>query len=367
MNPDLDADKQALLLASEELAALRTKEAEEERAAAADGAVVLPEASKELLRSTGRDPPAPAPGLAGDHAADDAADRDRDSDLVRDSAAARGEHSSDEGNHSLDLHNPTCRNSVANGFGQVIGQVLGDCIEFNSSAQLQNAVELCIPLVYGIDDLANSTLGETHGVVLDFARREVVPYAYNVTKPWYSAAASTIPGVMGPLLLQWKSNLTYGRLLPGWSRMSPLAMNTTKRWGGGSEQLCAKVYHSGWAYCPIARLNLNSHFPLPLDGEGNHVSSLDSGCPDMDMLLAHAGGTSLGAVNSTYVPLDMQVVDPRLLQKRQQELARPQDEARQPATTSTSASCPEGHCLAFIGRGFRVVPKDSGQRCHIDC
>lgn len=327
-NPELERERLAVLIADEEMRRKQREEMELARAVAADLASGLPAASQAMLAG---EPPPASPDLA-------------------------------EG--ALEVDSPFCRNTVSNGAGEVVGQLLGDCIWLNASQPLVNAVELCLPVAHG-PALNDSVLANNTGIVLDFARKEPVPEVYNTSvPPPLPGSLDPMPGKLGGPLWDWESGPLFGRLLPGGAVHVPLGLRAQLREGRSGMQLCAKVFHTGLTYCPIVRLD-DAQAPLPrlmLEG-GGEAPPLNSSCLQLDAVLSHVQEVQIqdNRTSVTYVPLDMQASDAALLQQLRAEPPRPAL-----APMAAVPRCLAGQCLALRGREFQVVSGGTAD-CALRC
>jgi len=353
-DPGLEDQRAAVLIADAEERKRQRLELEQIRAAQADASSGLPTASQAVLTDT-------PPSLDTRGATDPPA----------------------TGSSTLDLDNATCRHVVANAAGEVVGELLGDCIRLGASTPLLNAVELCLPVMYDTH-LENTPQARVTGVTFDFARKEVVPETYNTsTPPPLAESVGSVPGRLGSVLWLWASGPHYGRLQPGWALHSPLGLQASLRSGRGGVQLCAKVFEAGWTYCPIARLAGNVFAPLSNTaleeeeeggaegGAGNDGKDesegallLDSSCPGLDATLSAVQGRQVldNRTSAPYKPVDMQVSDVEALLRHSQQGAVSQSF---PVETGV-AVCPTDQCLAMRGREFWVVSKSAAD-CMLHC
>merc|ERR1711998_757963 len=82
-----------------------------------------------------------------------------------------------------DIFNGSCRSVIASTGGEIIGQLLGDCVGLEASHPLVNAVELCVPLTFSGQSLLKTEIGQYVGIVFDFARKGTVPTNYTTFLP----------------------------------------------------------------------------------------------------------------------------------------------------------------------------------------
>jgi len=340
-NPDLlEAEKAAAaaLLKAAELQAHKLREWRRQQAAAADASSELPLASQAVLLGT-------PPQLQV--------------------LAAAGEAALSAG--SLNLDNITCRSNVVSSVGEVIGEQLGDCVTLQVSQPLVNGVELCIPLAHVPMLGSSSDLGRMLGTVLDFARRQTVPFNYTAFPPQpLSDTIGTVPGQLAGKLWSWESGQRYGRLKQGWTLHTPLGLDADIRLGGGGTQMCAKVFEANWTYCPIVRLLASTSSVLPSVhvADGKMASPMDSSCLELDAVLNEVQRRQLGGgqTSATFLPMDMQISNLESLRHYQSGGAPSSLKPR----AALVVHCPPGRCLAPQGRGFAVLPAGTAG-CAIQC
>lgn len=325
MNPELIQAQQtaaALLIQDEELARKYREQERQQRAAAADAFSGLPAASRRVILKEA--PP------------------------VTPTSPPEAVHD------ALGIDDGPCRNIIINRGGEIVGQILGDCVRLDVSVPLLNSVEMCLPVTFNTTELNNTDLAQAHGLALDFARRDVVPDVYKTQTPVPVSGGGQVPGKLAPAMWEWQSDPQFGRLVPGWSWFTPLLLEAEFR--NQNTQLCAKVYEAGVTYCPIARINTSFYTMLPPPPPGTTRAPLDSACPRLDAILSgiyRVQASNLQQV-SQYIPHDMQVSDEDLSQKQNERLKR----------MRASNSCSPGTCLELQGRGF--YPSDS-QSCTVVC
>lgn len=184
-----------------------------------------------------------------------------------------------------EIFSGACRSGVTTPLGEIVGQLLGDCVTLEADADLVNGVELCVPLQFPGDVLMNTEIGQYSGIMFDFAKQGTVPTNYSMAlPPEIPKEAGEIPGEVAAALWEWPSHPEWGRLKPGVNTFRPLGLLTWKR--KDDTQLCARIMEAGWTYCPIARLNCSFYDKLPRKPGHPQFPSPDSSCPAMDAVLA---------------------------------------------------------------------------------
>lgn len=278
-------------------------------------------------------------------------------------------------NVSEGLYDGSCRHVVANAAGEVIGQLLGDCILFQSSTPIVNSVELCVPVPFvtaeTVGAFNTSAQAQLLGIDFDFAQKTVVPETYELAVPESLPGGIVVPGQLGSILWSWPENATYGRLLPGTPQLQPLGLAAVLRDSKGGKVLCSKVYGSEQTYCPIVRLKTDFYRRLWSNATGTpepnipEVFSLESSCSELDMALAsiHSLQALKKQSRAVYIPSDMQISDPSNLYKIQAN-------GLQADTTPLSQwpVCLPGYCLVRDGRGYQVVSRsEASTECTVIC
>lgn len=273
------------------------------------------------------------------------------------------------------LYNGSCRHIVANAAGEVIGQLLGDCVLFQSSTPIVNSVELCVPVPFAtaatIDAFNSSVQAQSLGIEFDFAQKTVVPETYELEVPESLPGGIVVPGQLGSILWSWPENATFGRLPPGTPQLQPLGLAAVLRDSKGGKVLCSQVYNSDWTYCPILRLKTDFYRRLWSNATGTpepniqEVFSLESTCSELDTVLAsiHSQQAQRKQSRAAYIPLDMQLSDPANIYEIQAN-------GLQTDTTPLSQwpVCLPGHCLVREGRGYQVVSRNAGSpQCAVIC
>eukprot|EP00930_Biecheleria_cincta_P033869 TRINITY_DN23441_c0_g1_i2.p1 TRINITY_DN23441_c0_g1~~TRINITY_DN23441_c0_g1_i2.p1 ORF type:complete len:2588 (-),score=365.17 TRINITY_DN23441_c0_g1_i2:2-7765(-) len=281
--------------------------------------------------------------------------------------------SSANNNAMIDVSSVTCRNVVANAAGQVIGQLLGDCVQLKATKKLENAVELCVPLTFGtnqeLEDLSNTEQAKILGLTFDFAEKTVVPDSYVTNMP--AGPSTEVPGVLAQVIWDWDDNPQFGRLPPGWAKLTPLGLEAHLTSDGvGGNRLCAKIFYVEKTYCPIVRLKSNFRDVLWKNSSGlPKVLGFDSACPVLDQLLApiqnmqaamYAGPEPRVA---PYQAIDQQVSNSSMLRERAQKGV--QTDLR---PSSQQSICLPGSCIVSTDRGFEVVTASaSGGQSILEC
>lgn len=250
-----------------------------------------------------------------------------------------------------DIFSGPCRSVIATSGGEIIGQLLGDCVGLEASAALVNGVELFMKLQFSGVELNNTIIGQYSGILFDFARKGTVPTNYSMyTPPEISAEAGEIPGEVATALWNWDSNLDWGRMKPGENTFTPLNLETWKR--KMDTELCAKVLTAGWTYCPIARLDSSFYTKLPRMPGEDEFPNPDSTCPAMDNLLApiQTEQVALGRTAAAYVELDVTVSSKGLMNDEQMYR-----DFRAQQTDLGGLGCPYGRSLVFRDDSFRCT------------
>eukprot|EP00931_Biecheleriopsis_adriatica_P060374 TRINITY_DN36256_c0_g1_i1.p1 TRINITY_DN36256_c0_g1~~TRINITY_DN36256_c0_g1_i1.p1 ORF type:complete len:2648 (-),score=427.06 TRINITY_DN36256_c0_g1_i1:64-8007(-) len=272
---------------------------------------------------------------------------------------------------TIDLSSFQCRNVIANNHGEVIGQLLGDCVHLRSSQPLENAVELCMPLTFGthqdIEAFNATEQGQSFGITFDFALKTRVPDTYSVDQPPPLDAGTQVPGRLGQVMWLWEDNPLHGRLPPGWAQLEPLNLPAELRKdGSGISRLCSQVFVSEMTYCPVVRLDTDFFKVLWTNSSGKpKVLGLDSGCPEWDRVLQNIHNTQAKTRTDVkpYQPTDQQVSDPEVLAERS---TKGQQKDLKPS--SSVPICLPGSCLVSRGRGFQVMTMEKADgRCVIQC
>eukprot|EP00747_Dinoflagellata_sp_TGD_P011811 gnl/TRDRNA2_/TRDRNA2_121103_c0_seq1.p1 gnl/TRDRNA2_/TRDRNA2_121103_c0~~gnl/TRDRNA2_/TRDRNA2_121103_c0_seq1.p1 ORF type:complete len:457 (+),score=78.01 gnl/TRDRNA2_/TRDRNA2_121103_c0_seq1:181-1371(+) len=328
--------RMAQMIASEEVLRERAERAARENAKLADGSTGLPQSSKDLLVD---DTAAILESSSSEFNADGTVNVTSDEDQVS-------------------WLNPPCRTISINSVGEVVGQIIGDCVQINSTLPFKNAVEMCVPVTY-TNFMSNVTdLVDREGVVLDFAMKEVVPEYYNTsTTEILDDDLRQIPGRLAGPLSELEVNDLFGRLMTGWAKFTPLGLRAELR--KHNTRLCAKVFQPGWTYCPIARLKTNPYMPIPW----HKMLPLDSSCPALDNMLVQVQSMQKekGWTRVPYRRVDMSMHSNELME---QWLLYREEQARKRSPVS-SLHCDTGrdrpiHCIGFHEGGFRTAQETSG-------
>lgn len=395
-NPDLDKEKMEILFADEEERRRRREAWAASQAKAADASSGLPEASKSLLLGL----PAPTITTTATTTTPSTTITTTAATTIPNTATTANSASSSRGALTatttttpatttplgdrpvrgsstplgVRLVSGSCRSVVASDAGEVVGQLLGDCVHLHTTAPLTNAVELCLPLTYGVAALTSTDIATHFGVIYDFARKDIVPAFYNVSLPAaVPREVGEIPGEVASALRSWASSPDFGRLKPGWSAFSPLNLPAALERDG--TRLCAKVFEAGLSYCPVVRLDARIYAPLPPDQQGKELPLVDSACPALDAELAevHQKHVLADRTSATYRRRDMAAADTEMLQLR-----KVQHETYTPPPKGLV--CPVGGCLALnLDEGFwTAMPPgeiydlssstaSSAASCGVDC
>eukprot|EP00933_Yihiella_yeosuensis_P025547 TRINITY_DN19806_c0_g1_i1.p1 TRINITY_DN19806_c0_g1~~TRINITY_DN19806_c0_g1_i1.p1 ORF type:complete len:1096 (-),score=191.91 TRINITY_DN19806_c0_g1_i1:309-3479(-) len=273
----------------------------------------------------------------------------------------------------LNITSAECRSVVPNSAGEVIGQIIGDCVHLKSSQQLVNSVELCMPLSFGGEEAIrqfNSTpQAQSLGFVLDFANKTQVPDDYRVIMPEALPAGMAVPGQIGSVMWILEESYIYGRKVPGTAMLQSLGMEAVLRAGSGGPRLCAKVYHADTTYCPIIRLKTDFYRRLWKNSSGiPEIFSLETNCKKMDSILSEIhniqASKSTNPDQEGYYPMDQQISSVEEMNLRSQEGKKPL--ALKPSYALDV--CFPGNCLVRRGRGFEVVSKaNAGDQCVVNC
>lgn len=338
-------EKSATLKEAAELRQQQRLQAQRELARQADASSGLPEASKQVLLDlrigNGSEFPTHAP--------------------------------SNTDNGMIDVASFSCRNVVANQAGEVIGQLLGDCVHLKSTKPLENAVELCMPLTFGtsqdIAELNNTEQAQTLGLTFDVAMKTLVPNSYETMSP--PKLTDVVPGELAKVMWDWDDSPEYGRLPSGWAMLTPLELEASLVGdGAGGKRLCAKVYSVDETYCPIVRLNSNFREVLWKNSSGlPKVVGFASACPELDQVLAPIqnkqaemySGPEPGV--APYQPIDQQVSNSSMLRERAQKGV--QTDLR---PSSLLPICLPGSCIVSTSQGYEVVAASgSTGACILEC
>lgn len=249
----------------------------------------------------------------------------------------------------LGIFSGACRSGVVTIGGEIIGQLLGDCVRLDSSAELVNSVELCTQLKFSAETLQATVIGQYAGVVLDFAELGTVPTNYTITlPPPIPSEAGEIPGEVAEALWRWDSSLEWGRQKSFGYTFAPMNLETWTR--KDDTQICAKVFQAGLTYCPIARLNSSFYGRLPRKPGSPEFPSPDSTCPSMDALLdpIQEEQVSLGRTGVKYVPLESAVSSSYLMNDEQMYKNFQMEQ-----TDLGGLGCPYGRSLQFQEGSYR--------------
>jgi len=283
------------------------------------------------------------------------------------------ENNSDDGSQNGDAFNLAsfdCRNIVANAQGEVFGQIIGDCVQVQSSQTIENSVELCLPLSFGTpEDISafNSTAQvEVAGMRFDFAVSRIVPDTYETELPPPLQSGTEVPGRLGDVMWNWKDSGTHGRLVPGSFHLTPANLAAEMRTDGATgARLCSRIF-AAETYCPILRLGTHFRAPIWTNATGQpRVGGFESGCARFDGLLAEIHRRQTGHMSSpvAYVPLDQQVAEEEILEAR---LSKGVLSTVEPI--SDLPVCLPGQCLVRRDNGLQIMSVDSsGGRCAINC
>lgn len=339
------AEREELLRLAAERQQLSAERAQQLLAERADAAADLPQSSKELLLSLG----------------------------VGNETTFSTNPAPTTTQGPIDVSSITCRNVVANAAGQVIGQLLGDCVHLKATKNLENAVELCVPLTFGsnqeIADLGNTEQAKILGLTFDFAEKTIVPDSYDTAIP--AGPPGEVPGELGQVMWLWDDSPKYGRLPSGWAKLEPLDLQAELVHDGVSgNRLCSKIYHVAKTYCPIVRLTSNFRDVLWKNSSGRRkVRGFDSACPDLDQLLAPIQNRQADIYNgpeprvAPYRATDQQISNSSTLRERGEKGV--QTDLR---PTSRLPICLPGSCIVSTFRGFEVVASsESGGACVLEC
>jgi hypothetical protein len=311
------AAAQALLLDEAERKRIRA-EMEEQAREDANAASGLPVASKDLLLNR----PAPEP-------------------LAYKTAGLEG------------LLNGPCRRVVASQKGEIMGEILGDCVHITSSAPPVLGVELCMPLHLSGASLKNTAFGEQLGIVFDFARKDKVPLNYTTYyPPEVSGILGQIPGEVAFRIWDWQSSPFFGRLPPDTDMFVPLNLGTWQL--RENTTICADIFETNITYCPIARYDTSFFARLPRQFGEPELPPPDSACPSLDFLLGKVQEEmrQMGRApqNAWYEQSDMTAANLGLMNERgryEGAMATRETEVR------GLPSCPLGKGLIFEGETYR--------------
>lgn len=120
------------------------------------------------------------------------------------------------------------------------------------------------------------------GLIFDFAERTRVPKRYALMTPM-PLATGRVYGLVGESAWKWRSNATFGRLLPGDKVFRALGTQSVLRRGVGGSQLCTKIFEENITYCPAVRIDTPLYMPLPRGpmsiGESVYTFAIRAGAP----------------------------------------------------------------------------------------
>jgi len=244
-----------------------------------------------------------------------------------------------------------CRSVIASTHGEIMGQLLGDCITVEATHKIYNGLRVCIPLQFTGDVLHNTEIGDYTGIVFDFAKKSIVPTNYSL---YFPAEADSefgeVPGEVAIALWGLAYHPQWGRAKPGENVYTPLNVNAQKEKLG--TVLCAEVFEAGWTYCPIARIDHSFFDRLPRKPGEPEFESPDSTCPAMDSLLepVQSGQVALGRTGMPYQELDFTLSSRGLMNDEQmyKDFQGLQSDLK-------GLGCPYGRSLIYQKEGYRCV------------